>query len=152
MTLNQLRYFCTAARCHSITQAAKLMFVTQPAVSSAIRELETEFSVKLFSFTNNRLELTVEGEQLYERAASLLDASDDLQFQFQDASRRRPTVRLGTPPNLSAVFFPELLDAFHAAHPLSLVNTRHFCGAGASAPGFLPRGPPSMRCGRCGRA
>ena len=117
MTLNQLRYFCTAARCHSITQAAKLMFVTQPAVSSAIRELETEFSVKLFSFTNNRLELTVEGEQLYERAASLLDASDDLQLQFQDASRRRPTVRLGTPPNLSAVFFPELLDAFHAAHP-----------------------------------
>ena len=117
MTLNQLRYFCTAARCHSITQAAKLMFVTQPAVSSAIRELETEFSVKLFSYTNNRLELTVEGEQLYERASSLLDASDDLQLQFQDASRRRPTVRLGTPPNLSAVFFPELLDAFHAAHP-----------------------------------
>ena len=51
MTLNQLRYFCTAARCHSITQAAKLMFVTQPAVSSAIRELETEFSVKLLSLT-----------------------------------------------------------------------------------------------------
>ncbi len=117
MTLNQLRYFCTAARCHSITQAAKLMFVTQPAVSSAIRELEKEFSVSLFSYTNNRLELTVEGEQLFERAASLLDASDELQLQFQDASRRKPTVRLGTPPNLSAVFFPELLDSFRAEHP-----------------------------------
>ena len=117
MTLNPLRYFCTAARCHSITQAAKLMFVTQPAVSSAIRELEKEFSVSLFSYTNNRLELTVEGEQLFERAASLLDASDELQLQFQDASRRKPTVRLGTPPNLSAVFFPELLDSFRAEHP-----------------------------------
>ena len=117
MTLNQLRYFCTAARCHSITQAAKLMFVTQPAVSSAIRELEKEFSVSLFSYTNNRLELTVEGEQLFERAASLLDASDELQLQFQEASRRKPTVRLGTPPNLSAVFFPELLDSFRAEHP-----------------------------------
>ena len=49
MTLNQLRYFCNAARCHSITQAAKLMFVTQPAVSTAIRELEKEFSITLFA-------------------------------------------------------------------------------------------------------
>ena len=55
MTLNQLRYFCTAAQCHSITQAARLMFVTQPAVSLAIRELEKEFSVTLFTYTNNRL-------------------------------------------------------------------------------------------------
>lgn len=117
MTLNQLRYFCNAARCHSITQAAKLMFVTQPAVSSAIRELEKEFSMTLFSYTNNRLELTVEGEQFYQRATALLEQSDELQLEFQDASRRRPTVRLGTPPNLSAVFFPELLDAFHAKHP-----------------------------------
>lgn len=116
MTLNQLRYFCNAARCHSITQAAKLMFVTQPAVSLAIRELEKEFSITLFTYTNNRLELTVEGEQLFERATALLEASDELQLQFQDASRRKPTVRLGTPPNLSAVFFPELLDAFHAEH------------------------------------
>ena len=117
MTLNQLRYFCNAARCHSITQAAKLMFVTQPAVSNAIRELEKEFSMTLFSYTNNRLELTVEGEQLYERATQLLAASYELQLEFQDASRRKPTVRLGIPPNLSAVFFPELLDAFHAQHP-----------------------------------
>ncbi|MBQ9663498.1 MAG: LysR family transcriptional regulator [Oscillospiraceae bacterium] len=117
MTLNQLRYFCNAARCHSITQAAKLMFVTQPAVSSAIRELEKEFSMTLFAYTNNRLELTVEGEQFYERASALLAASDELQLEFQDQSRRRPTVRLGIPPNLSTVFFPELMDAFHQEHP-----------------------------------
>ena len=47
MTLNQLRYFCTAAQCHSITKAAKIMFVTQPAVSLALRELEKEFSITL---------------------------------------------------------------------------------------------------------
>ena len=117
MTLNQLRYFCNAARCHSITQAAKLMFVTQPAVSSAIRELEKEFSMTLFAYTNNRLELTVEGEQFYERASALLAASDELQLEFQDQSRRRPTVRFGIPPNLSTVFFPELMDAFHQEHP-----------------------------------
>ena len=117
MTLNQLRYFCTAAQCHSITKAAKLMFVTQPAVSLALRELEKEFSITLFAHSNNGLELTVEGEQFYERASALLRQSDEMQLEFQDTSRRRPTVRLGTPPNLSTVFFPELMDAFHVEHP-----------------------------------
>ena len=117
MTLNQLRYFCTDAQCHSITKAAKIMFVTQPAVSLALRELEKKFSITLFSHSNNGLELTVEGEQFYERASALLRQSDEMQLEFQDTSRRRPTVRLGTPPNLSTVFFPELMDAFHVEHP-----------------------------------
>ena len=117
MTLNQLRYFCAAARCHSITQAARQMFVTQPAVSLAIRALETEFSATLFTYTNNRLELTLEGEQFYQRAAALLRGADELELEFQDASRRRPSVRIGIPPNLSAVFFPELMDAFHGEFP-----------------------------------
>ena len=45
MTLNQLRYFCTASRCHSITKAAEELYVTQPTVSVAIRDLEIEFGV-----------------------------------------------------------------------------------------------------------
>ena len=40
MTLNQLRYFCMASRCHSITKAAEELYVTQPTVSVAIRDLE----------------------------------------------------------------------------------------------------------------
>ena len=100
-----------------VAKAAKIMFVTQPAVSLALRELEKEFSITLFSHSNNGLELTVEGEQFYERASALLRQSDEMQLEFQDTSRRRPTVRLGTPPNLSTVFFPELMDAFHVEHP-----------------------------------
>ena len=40
MTLNQLRYFCTASRCHSITRAAEELYVTQPTISVAIRDLK----------------------------------------------------------------------------------------------------------------
>ena len=40
MTLNQLRYFCAASRCHSITKASKELFVTQPTISTAVRDLE----------------------------------------------------------------------------------------------------------------
>ena len=136
MTLNQLRYFCTAAQCHSITKAAKLMFVTQPAVSLALRELEKEFSITLFSHSNNGLELTVEGEQFYERASALLRQSDEMQLEFQDTSRRRPTVRLGTPPNLSTVFFPELMDAFHVEHPEIYLDSCDFVLTGEGETSF----------------
>ena len=42
MKLTQLEYFCTAVQCGSITQAAKKLYVTQPAISGAIRELEKD--------------------------------------------------------------------------------------------------------------
>ena len=61
MTLNQLKYFCETCRCHSITAAANQLFVTQPAISLAIRELEAEFGITLFTRFNNRLTLTEDG-------------------------------------------------------------------------------------------
>lgn len=48
MKITQLEYFCATCRHHSITQAARELYVTQPAISSAIRELEKEFSINLF--------------------------------------------------------------------------------------------------------
>ena len=68
MTLNQLRYFCMASRCHSITKAAEELYVTQPTVSVAIRDLEIEFGVSLFSRKGNQLILTREGEEFYQKA------------------------------------------------------------------------------------
>ena len=117
MTLNQLRYFCTAARCHSITQAAKALFVTQPTISIAIRDLEKEFAISLFTYTKNRLELTTEGEEFYRKASYILQYAEDMQSQFSDETRFRPTVRLGIPPMLGSVFFPELMDRFHEEYP-----------------------------------
>lgn len=62
MTLNQLRYFCTASRCHSITKAAEELYVTQPTVSVAIRDLEIEFGISLFYRKGNSLILTQEAK------------------------------------------------------------------------------------------
>ena len=63
MKIIQLEYFCAVSRYHSITQAAQNLYVTQPAISNAIRELEKEFSICLFSRTKNHMTLTKEGEQ-----------------------------------------------------------------------------------------
>ena len=62
MKYAQLEYFCAVSRYHSITQAAQKLYVTQPAISTAIRELEKEFSVSLFVRSKNHVTLTREGE------------------------------------------------------------------------------------------
>ena len=79
MTLNQLRYFCTASRCHSITKAAEELYVTQPTISMAIRDLEVEFGISLFYRKGNQLILTEEGEMLYEKATYILQYCTELQ-------------------------------------------------------------------------
>jgi len=117
MTLAQLRYFCTAARYHSITKAAQALFVTQPTLSIAIRELEKEFSVTLFTHANNHLTLTEEGEAFYRRASDILSSCEDLHAEYARNASARRSVRIGIPPMLSTVFFPELLDAFHEEYP-----------------------------------
>ena len=117
MTLAQLRYFCTAAQYHSITKAAEALFVTQPTISIAVRDLEKEFSLTLFSHANNHLVLTSEGEEFYRKAHAILASCEEMQAEYTSLERHRVQVRIGIPPMLSTVFFPELLDAFHAKHP-----------------------------------
>ncbi|MCR4892419.1 MAG: LysR family transcriptional regulator [Lachnospiraceae bacterium] len=117
MTLAQLRYFCTAARYHSITEAAKALFVTQPTISIAIRELEKEFSLTLFNHSGSHIALTEEGEVFYNKVSEILANCDDLQADYKAASASKGTVRIGIPPLLSTIFFPELLTAFHEDHP-----------------------------------
>ena len=48
MTLTQLEYFCMVCRYHSITRAADALYVSQPTISTSIRDLEKEFHLKLF--------------------------------------------------------------------------------------------------------
>ena len=117
MTLNQLRYFCTASRCHSITKAAEELYVTQPTVSVAIRDLEIEFGISLFYRKGNRLILTEEGEELYNKATYILQYCTELQADYSSMARVKPPLRIGIPPMLSTVFFPELLIAFHDQYP-----------------------------------
>ena len=64
MTLRHLRIFSEVCRQESITLAAESMNMAQPAVSYAIRELESYYGTKLFERMNRRLYITESGEQL----------------------------------------------------------------------------------------
>lgn len=117
MNLNQLEYFCTAVRCRSVTGAAKKLYVTQPAISGAIRELEKEFSVSLFSHKRSKLVLTEDGQRFYERAELLLREVEAAKLQLHDLGGVRQPVSVGIPPLWGTTLFPKLLQGFREKYP-----------------------------------
>lgn len=117
MKIVQLEYFCAVSQCHSITQAAQKLYVTQPAISNAIKELEKEFSVSLFVRSKNHMTLTTEGELFYQKASELLDSVKQTTQQFYDLGKQIPPIRIGIPPLLSTIFFPDILIDFQKKYP-----------------------------------
>ena len=112
MKLNQLDYFCAVCRFHSITRAAEELYVTQPTISVAIRELENELKLRLFHHEKNRLSLTKEGEAFYQRAEALLKETRAMVSEFSSLGEKETPIRIGIPPLVSTVFFPRLTDQF----------------------------------------
>ena len=73
MTLQQLRYVTAVADCGSMNEAAKTLFVSQPGLSGAIKELEEETGIEIFKRTNKGVLPTPEGEEFLGYARQLLD-------------------------------------------------------------------------------
>lgn len=72
MDIRKLRIFMTAAQCKSFTRAAEELFMTQPAVSKAVHELEKEAGTPLFERYPKQVVLTPAGKILFEKSRSLL--------------------------------------------------------------------------------
>ncbi|MBQ8082174.1 MAG: LysR family transcriptional regulator [Clostridia bacterium] len=73
MNLTQMKYAMEVARTGSITSAAQALYMGQPALSRAIKELEDDIGIKLFKRSQKGIVPTSEGEQFLAYAASILD-------------------------------------------------------------------------------
>ena len=78
MNWNDIRYFLAIARAGSLTQAARILSVSQPTVSRRLANMETAFSVKLFNRTKYGYNLTAAGHEIYEVAQHIADEMDEI--------------------------------------------------------------------------
>ena len=73
MTFNQMKYFITVAECLSFTEAAKCLFITQPALSRQISAMEEELGTRLLVRDKKKLKLTPGGSLIYNRFLTIME-------------------------------------------------------------------------------
>ena len=73
MTLQQLRYAVTIADMKSMNKAASELFVSQPALSNTIHDLEEELQIEIFLRTNRGIVVTTEGEEFLSYARQMVE-------------------------------------------------------------------------------
>lgn len=114
----RLKVFITAARTLSFTRTAEQMFISQPAVSKHVGELESRYKVQLFVRRGSRLELTAAGETLLACAERL--AGDYRRMEYEMglcASAVEGELRLGASTTIAQYLLPPILARFTTRFP-----------------------------------
>ena len=86
-------------------------------MSSAIKELEDEFSVNLFHRINNRLSPTKEGLYFLDQATKILELADSTASMMEELGSRKKQIKIGIPPMIGTFLFPKLFTAFRKKYP-----------------------------------
>lgn len=113
MTLLQLSYVLELNRQKSFSKAAKMLKISQPALSLQIGKLEKELGIKLFNRTALNVELTNEGEIFAERCAEVLQMVDNLQnLPIELENEPKGILTVGIIPTLAPYWIPLFIDDF----------------------------------------
>ena len=82
MTLLQLKYIVTVAKQGSINKAAKELFIAQPSLTAAIKELEQELGITIFSRTNKGVIVSTEGEEFLGYARQVIEQTNLIEEKY----------------------------------------------------------------------
>lgn len=121
MTVRHLKIFTEVYRAGNITKAAKQLYITQPAATRAIQELERYYGVRLFERVKRRLSVTEAGERLYAYAVHIIDSFDRMEKDLRDWDELG-VLRVGASVTMGSLILPKVLKAFTAAHPAITVK------------------------------
>lgn len=117
MNFNQLKYYQYVYESHNITKAAERLHVSQPAVSTAIQELETELEVQLFVRQNRGLTATEEGTVFYEQVCRILAQCENAKRMVREVAERKHQVRIGMAPMSGYIVFPKIYRKLSKDYP-----------------------------------
>src|SRR5215211_8128499 len=110
----RLKVFYTVAKRLSFTKAAADLFITQPAVTKHVQELEQYFKVPLFDRKGNKIELTRQGEVLLQYTDQLLSVYRNMEFEMNSFSNnQKGLLHLGASSTISQYVIPYALAEFH---------------------------------------
>lgn len=118
MADRRLQVFHAVAKHLSFTKAAEALFMTQPAVTFQIRQLEEHFDTRLFDRAHGRISLTPAGVMALEYAERILGLTSELDTRMKEASGQvAGTLLIGASTTIAEFLLPRVLGEFKARYP-----------------------------------
>ncbi len=119
VNLELYKVFYTVAKCGSLTKAAEELYISQPAVSQAIKQLEQQLGTTLFNRMHKGMELSAQGGELVypdvERALQLLNGVEERLSELRN--RATGTLRVGASETIFQYCLAEKLVEYHTLYP-----------------------------------
>jgi DNA-binding transcriptional LysR family regulator len=110
----RLKVFYTVALRLNFTKAATELYITQPAVSKHIQELEETYKTKLFERNGSKIALTPAGKTLLKYTKSIFDIYREIDFEMSSFNKERQgLLRLGASTTISQYIISPILANFH---------------------------------------
>lgn len=127
----RLKVYHTVAKRLNFTKAAEELYISQPAVTKHIHEIESYFKVKLFERNGTKIKLTPAGETLLQHTEQLFAIYQNLEFELNAFTQRHSgKLRIGASTTVAQYVLPPVLAAFHKKFndikvTLTIDNTEH---------------------------
>lgn len=116
--LDLYRIFHQVAKSESFSKAAKVLYMSQPAISQSIMQLENELEIRLFNRNTKGVKLTVEGENLFvyiNSAINLIESGEEKLLEYKTLSVGE--IKIGVGDTISRYFLLPYLEKFHSKYP-----------------------------------
>ena len=118
INFHQLRIFYHVAKNLSFSEAARDLFITQPAVTNQVKALEDSWNVKLFYKKRNRVFITNEGKALFNYAKKVFEYEKEIEIAISDIhSLKTGVLRLGVTKTMVPSFMHFLVKRFEDDYP-----------------------------------
>lgn len=128
MTLQQLKYIIKIVECGSITEAARQLYITQPSLSTAVKELEEELGIEIFYRTNKGVSLTTDGSEFLSYARQIIEQAELLEQRYMGKKPSKKLCSISTQHYAFAVnaFVELLMDLDVDEYEFTLRETRTY--------------------------
>jgi len=124
MTLRDIEIFVTVCELKSMSAAAKKLYMSQPAVSQAISQIEGEFQVKLFDRISKKLSLTYPGEILYNYGRRILNLVSEAENIIYDVrNMRMGRLNVGASTTVGIYLLPKIIGEFRKKFSVDIYFT-----------------------------
>ena len=98
MTLVQLKYIVTIAETGTISEAAKQLYIAQPSLTAAVKELESELGITIFRRTNKGVLLSAEGEEFLGYARQVIEQTNLIEERYLGTGQVKHQFCVSTQP------------------------------------------------------